>query len=819
MESEKGLQFFSEAERLAEHLPNSMQNIGLSGHDLCEFFRQNLHRLGQEVHERWEVYQQKVAEGDLARTQASNAQEQQKALGSMQHWLGLQSKYLGQFLVDQLSQRGLIPTYSFPVHSLSLEVVTEKGQKFGLTESDVVLNRDAALGISEYAPSSEVVANGRIWRSAGLAYYPRMFMPTEFYVACLDCHHVDVAVAKEDVPTACSNCGSQSNRRTRPFIQPRGFVTPYEERTGKDPGMHRRRPSKADEARLITIPREDVFSASDHPAVRKAILRAIPASDEEQEGRLVIVNRAARKHGYNICLLCNYGEPSKKVGLTKVSHKNPLDGKPCPNGTIYQQLDLAHIFETDVLLMRLHREIPSFGAESQALQRQEGFSRTIVEAIRFAAAHLLEIQPTEVRATFRKVGRYLEIILYDAIAGGAGYCVRLSRDVTIRNLFEEALRILECSRACSAACTSCLCDYSNQLSWDQFDRHAVIPWLKELADSKLSSIFEEMGCSRWEKPSLAGLFERLTGENHLTVFGIAPPTDDACDEKTVQWLIDWLNQGKTASIVFLTKPALVPGKLPSEFRKALRYFYPFAKDGRLQIGWLEKLNDMDSGHLPRICSGNSGTRTLLYSDRPSSPIFDCLLPEPCYVRKIDSSLGKELDNLFQKICFFSAEQLGEGAPLKRWELAENQPRKFDEYFESFVGQHVEHLQIRDPYCGIQGLQRESLVVFIKKLVEISLEISKITIFCKEQNSKDDRHQPSYVVQKELSEMLKSEFPSLKTIVHVYPFKSGKKFHDRSLEFIVLGSDGASTSHHFDLSGGIDYLMDVKRATKIYWYKK
>jgi hypothetical protein len=583
--------------------------------------------------------------------------------------------------------------------------------------------------------------------------------------------------------------------------------------------MHRRRPFLADEAWLITIPREDVFSACDHPAVRKAVLWAVPASDAEQEGRLVIVNRAGRKHGYNICLLCNYGEPSKKIGAAKISHKNPLDGKPCPNSTIYQQLDLAHTFETDVFLMRLHREIPSFGAESQAPQRQESFARTIVEAIRFAAARLLEVQPTEVRATYRKVGRYLEIILYDAIAGGAGYCVRLSREVAARNLFEEALRVLDCGRACSSACTSCLCDYSNQLSWDHFDRHAVIPWLRELIDSESSSPLEGMGCSRWEKPSLAGLSERLSGESHLTVFGITPATDDACDEKTVQWLLEWLNQGKTASLVFHSKPNLAPGKVPSEFRKALRYFYPFAKDGRLQIGWLEKLNDMIPEHLPRICSGKAGGGTLLYSDRPLSPIIGSLMPEPCYTKKSDVPLEERLNNLFQKINFFSAEQLGEGVPLKRWELVENQPRKFEEYFEPVAGQHVEHLQIRDPYCGIAGMQRESLVRFLKSLAEICTELSKITIVCKEQSFKDDRHQPSYVVQKELTERLNSEFPSAKNIVHVYPFSSGKSFHDRSLEFEVIDGDGVSASHHFDLSGGIDYLVDSKRATKIYWYKK
>ena len=34
-----------------------------------------------------------------------------------------EKQFLNQFLITQLSQRGLIPTYSFPTHSLSLEVV------------------------------------------------------------------------------------------------------------------------------------------------------------------------------------------------------------------------------------------------------------------------------------------------------------------------------------------------------------------------------------------------------------------------------------------------------------------------------------------------------------------------------------------------------------------------------------------------------------------------------------------------------------------------------------------------------------------------
>ena len=35
------------------------------------------------------------------------------------YWKEQLEKYMDQFLVNELSRRGLIPTYSFPVHSLT----------------------------------------------------------------------------------------------------------------------------------------------------------------------------------------------------------------------------------------------------------------------------------------------------------------------------------------------------------------------------------------------------------------------------------------------------------------------------------------------------------------------------------------------------------------------------------------------------------------------------------------------------------------------------------------------------------------------------
>jgi hypothetical protein len=818
LEGDQGVIFRNEAERLISLLPEGVPTaIGLVGHELQEHVRLNLLRFAQEVHERWEIYQKKLEECGQAETSAENRSEVERAVNAKRHWLNMQNKYLDQFLVEQLSQRSLIPTYSFPVHSLNLEVVKDKKQSFGFGGGDVVLNRDAALGISEYAPSAEIIANGRIWRSAGLAYYPRMFMPIEYYVACPDCHHVDVGVSWEDIPDKCSNCGSDKNRRPRSFIRPKGFVTDYSERTGKDPGMHRRRPHRADEAKLITIPQEEAFQSTDHASVRKVILRAVPVEDNQDQGRLVVINRGKRGNGYHICSLCNHGEPAKSPTSVVKSHTDPLSGRICSNTNLHHTLDLAHTFETDVFLLRFYREIPLFGEGADAAQKQEVFARTMVESIRFAAAKLLEIQPKEIRVTYRKVGRYIETILYDSIAGGAGYSIQLSNDFSVRSLLEKALEVLDCERECSTACSACLYDYSNQLSWDLFDRHAVIPWLELFLSDESASPYEVMGCVRWEKPSYSVLADKLRGEQHITLTGIVPAIDDACDPNAVQWLLDWLNSGKTADLVFREKPSLAASKIPTEFRKALRYFYPFAKDNLLKIGWLKEKDD--ASDLPRLLGGVPSHGLAVYSDRPSPVIIGSLLQEPCYTKKIDAEMSEQLGAILNQASFFTPEELSESAPVQRWALAEGQERTFEQYLEPIRGQYVGNLMIRDPYCGIEGFQRESLVKFIEIANTLSLEIEKVTIFCKEQSSKEARYQPFYILKKNLEETLVGSFKDIsKFIVNVVPVTHARKFHDRSIEFVLIDSTGCSISHHYDLTGGLDHFFNVKRATTIYYYR-
>ena len=391
LESGAGKSALDEALSLGTILQNEgVNDLGLSKTALSQYFCARLDDLADEVFERWDIYtrQRAAVIGD------TGSADRQRA-----HWSSMRDSYLKQLLIDQLSRRGLIPSYSFPVHCLTLEVLTESRTSHNSWEkSDIALTRDASMGISEYAPGAEVVANGRIWTSRGLVYSSRIFMPTEFYMACQDCHQVDVDVSRDTLPRECTNCGSKKGRLPRPFLVPRGFVTSYLDRDGSDPGLVRRREASADEARLLTMPLEEMFSSSNHPLVSTTLLRAQPAVHQQTDrqvlpGSLFIVNRGAHRFGYTICPFCHGAEAAKKQMPTKwLNHIDPMTGAPCSYIQPIAPSDLVHRFDTDVAILRLSEPLPLPPRDERDPPAfRENCARTLTEALRFGAADLLNV--------------------------------------------------------------------------------------------------------------------------------------------------------------------------------------------------------------------------------------------------------------------------------------------------------------------------------------------------------------------------------------------------------------------------------------------
>lgn len=812
LEVEGGAKALEEAQRLLQCLPASLRYLGLVGKALAGNFASTMKQFATEVHQRWKQY-----------TDRYDAAYQAHTLPQAQRWDRLRKQFLEQFLVNELSRRGLIPTYSFPVHSLSLEVTREREHQpvYG-DGADISLNRNASLGISEYAPGAEVVANGRIWRSTALAQYPREFMPDRWYVPCQQCFHVDVADVREELPSACSNCGHNQNRRRRKFLEPKGFVTSYAERNGKDPGANRRRVRPADEARLIATAPDTSFSETDHAAVRTALLPSRPSEEQGNQGTMFIANRGLYGEGYYRCPRCNYSEAARGPNAQQVQHKDSLSGMDCPVTELKYPLDYAHIFNTDVRLLRFTRPLPPAPSdELNARHFHDRFARTLCEGLRFAASDFLQIQASEVRATYRLNGGgtpYVEVVLYDSVPGGAGYSARLgATGYPVGQLLAKAAARLDCSANCTGGCRQCLCDYSNQKNWDQFIRTPVLDWIRSLSIESNAGPDFDAHAVRWKQPSLKGMTERLANYPDIHIVGERLDALDGESSFVRDEVLQWLQAGKRVTI-HLTAD-LQKGKSIFDAARLLasyRYLNPFVLDGRLNLSKLSGLGREDLMYCPRIFTGIEQDMPLWFTEYPLPPILETLLPEPAYEGRVTKAWSEKLKLVLAHSSVLPPNVLSEGRPVEFWELAPKQIRELSVYFGVTKGEYVDRLVIRDPYCGMGVRNRASLNQFVREIIGLAKTVKCVEVHCREPREKDANYEPAY----ELENRLKEQFSDLacELLLQVQSNRtSPRRFHDREVGIHVIGQDGQTLEHRYHLSGGIDYLMDINSESKVFRY--
>jgi hypothetical protein len=824
VESESGKKGVAEAEALRNSLPQAIQHIGLTGTYLSQRFLANLREFAAEVSKRFASYTEKMV-----------LFKETDDLSKAAYWQRMRDDYMDQFLVSQFSNRGLIPTYSFPVHSLSLEVTQESSKKgYSHGAADVALNRDASLGISEYAPGSDVIANGRIWTSVGLAHYPKAFMPERWYEACRECFNVDIADTKEELPTACSNCGSIDGRRKRRFVEPHGFVTGYAERKGRDPGSNRRRVKPADEARLIASPRDEVFSETDLTFLKTALLTASESEEIDLRGTLFIANRGIYGEGYHRCKKCNYAEPIKPMAMPakgavkesakektkpKIVHADPMTGLRCQNDEVSKiGLDLVHRFDTDVRLFRFLHPLPDPQGDESPRRFHERLARTLAESLRLAVIHMLKLQAGEIRATYRlygSVGNTLEVILYDAVPGGAGYCARLG-DVgfSFQKLLESTRQRLSCAANCDSGCRVCLCDYGNQRYWDSFDRLGALAWLEPLLDPT----FESNGpgqYARWSNPSLTGLNEKLANfkDIYLVARSLVGSTDYS--EDNLSQLIQWLQAGKTLHVYLANKLDEKPS-----YEAALtvyRHLNSYVQDGRLHLYQIPDEGYLDWSLLPRIFVGSGENLPVIRQHFAVQPLMSGIISSPVDIGLVDEEIRVALEKVMSLSVACDKDVLREGERMSIWEFSMHQPRDLATIFKPVVGAHVKNILVRDPYCGAKA-NRNSLKAFLNKIKELSSHIDAVEISCKENKDRDGDVEFFLDIERLIYEMI-SDLGVEKSEVNVSQLKgSSRSFHDRFVDITITSEDGCDSLHRFFLTGGIDYLINENAETKVFYYR-
>jgi hypothetical protein len=370
-------------------------------------------------------------------------------------WAGTRAKTIAaEEVLSFLSRKAVIPKYGFPVDVVELD--TQRAQQNQET-FQVLLQRDLNIAISEFAPTSKLVANKKVWISYGLKKVVEKEWPRKFYKRCAQ-HNVfyQWERGEPEPPTPCGDRLTVSE-----YVIPRfGFVTDHDKPkapTSRTAKVFTTRPyftgSRGSDTGIITIP------------LNSPLITMKKASP----GSMTVLCEGRRGDGFYICGICGFGDRKPKQ-----PHNTPY-GQEC-RGTL-DQVSLGHVFVTDVLQLQFHPE-PEEGT------KPVWFAYSLAYALVEGAAYVLEVPPIDLNATVHVSQKYSipPIILYDNVPGGAGLVARLEMEGALRDCLVAAQKRVSGSCGCDekTSCYGCLRSYRNQFAHQNLQRGPVTHYLEAI---------------------------------------------------------------------------------------------------------------------------------------------------------------------------------------------------------------------------------------------------------------------------------------------------------------------------------------------------
>lgn len=744
-------------------------------------------------------------------------------------------RWANQRIVNYFSKQGVIPTYSFPIDNIDLEVLRSQFQ----SRTDIELSRDARRGIAEYAPGAEVVANGRVWTSRGIAEHPREFMPPFYYKICDNCRHIDVREDRSLIPQQCESCNIDLPAQTRRFIEPFGFLTSVGESNGRQPGNSRTLPPNATESQLIGSAPDRDFRGGDLANVEWAIQTA-------REGRMVVINRG-HGEGFVKCG-CGYSHAITRTQQNLQAHRSPHTDQQCGSPPSNWRFDLAHTFHTDVLQVRCASPVQDpvlpdpLAPPEQIQQAREGVARTIAEAARLACCRLLEIPESEISSTYRWLpANGIELIFYDDISGGAGYCEKISQLEVSRIWSTARETVLNCPEGCSQSCSKCLRSYSNQFHWDVFRRHDASAWFEQSLRFKRSDPRITMGAQTVRPDGVLVLCnaadELLFIGDRLGDFTGPIESDEAGRELPIsdlfpswQLIQRWLSDEKQVTLACRHFPNFMDTALPRA-RRFAEVLLPHVRSGRLVLAHPVPNSGVD--HQPSIIVGDvhKGNAAMVY-DETGRSLMEGLWSSNLLVREMTSSDGSLVPAMDSPV---SADLLEPPDTITRSHYAAGDIRMLQRDF-SFLGQMaIKQIEITDRYMVAAESNRQALAAFVGELSKLWIgKPEKITFTFGPVPNQRDRNTWKDAMDDLIRSL--SRQPDFIGIELKANFRGGERirdFHDRRVRVSfaqaaipVQPSRNRNRQHQApplvvvaELTGGVDVLMDRREATTIYRFEE
>jgi DEAD/DEAH box helicase domain-containing protein len=546
----------------------------------------------------------------------------------------------GEFLLGSLADRGFLPGHGFPTDVVSFipgkefkpsqDAPLEGARQF----RTVGPQRSLDLAIRDYAPGSEVVLDGLVYKSAGVTLNWKRPANEEnvaevqslrYLWRCAACGASDIK--RGGPPDCCPVCGAE-RPASEEFLRPAGFSV--------DPRVR----AHADTDILSYVPPEDPIVSTRDVAWQSLPIPELGRYRCSREGLVYYSNRGGPSgFGYAICLQCGRAEAdSDNLGLSSpapalVGHK-PLRYRKCQDlcpgndkpFSIKRNLALGLEITTDV-----------FELQPQHALRRAG-ANALVIALREALAQELGVEADEMGFAVSQSHNVLgapavSLLLFDRAAGGAGFAV--SFEHLMRPVIRRAEQILDCETpGCEKACAACVLTSDAPGGKDELDRTAALEFLR--THLKFSDeldpderFVDDAGLS------LAPLDEidrdlRRSARATLTVF-LPDQSNPAAlqDWPVAAQLLDWRKRGHATRLA--VAPALVTRLSPAE-KLGLR---DFALQHNVGLVTAEAPAFSNGAHVLAIVHGEGGN-SRIWATREAEP----RLPGPAWGRPIGHPVAR-----------------------------------------------------------------------------------------------------------------------------------------------------------------------------------
>jgi hypothetical protein len=400
--------------------------------------------------------------------------------------------YTQQALSERLANAGLLPMFGFPTRVRLLYTGWPSPRPW--PPEDNLVDRDLDIAISQFAPASQTVKDKRVHRACGVVelfpygrelrsragFAPDLPNPSAPVGVCARCQAVDYlpprnapAPGGQEPPRVlCPVCG-QNEMRVIDAREPKGFITDFRPNDFEGAFEWNARATRPTLSVRCTAPDVPVGNVS------------IASTTDE----VLSINENNGQGGFDFQAGTVYNR--QRDGLYVV---NPPANSPVrATGQSYRIALLARR-RTDVLLVDVRDWPDGIFADPQEAEGKAAWY-SFAFFLRLAAAVQLDVDPTELDASFRVVERGQapigQAFLCDKLENGAGYC----RWFGLPENFEHLLRQADPTHAnniaqrwidrtppagplistphgleCDTSCNRCLRDFHN------LPYHGLLDW-------------------------------------------------------------------------------------------------------------------------------------------------------------------------------------------------------------------------------------------------------------------------------------------------------------------------------------------------------